>query len=122
MQRVMLKSKIHRARVTDANLEYEGSLTIDQNLMDAADIMEYEQIKVYNVSNGARFDTYAIAGQPGSGEICLNGAAARLGARGDLVIIVTYANYEQTELVQHRPKVVLVAAGNKPVQALAQVS
>jgi aspartate 1-decarboxylase len=122
MQRVMLKSKIHRARITDANLEYEGSLTIDQNLMDAADIMEYEQIKIYNVSNGARFDTYAIAGQPGNGEICLNGAAARMGARGDLVIIVTYANYEATELIQHHPKVVLLAAGNQPVQAQAQVS
>jgi aspartate 1-decarboxylase len=122
MQRFMLKSKIHRVRVTDANLDYEGSMTIDQNLMDAADIMEYEQIKIYNVSNGARFDTYAIAGKPGSGEICLNGAAARMGARGDLVIIVTYGNYEEAELTRHHPKVVLVTAGNKPVQALAQAS
>jgi aspartate 1-decarboxylase len=122
MQRLMLKSKIHRVRVTDANLDYEGSMTIDQNLMDAADIMEYEQIKIYNVSNGARFDTYAIAGKPGSGEICLNGAAARMGARGDLIIIVTYGNYEEAELAHHQPKVVLVTAGNRPVQALVQAS
>jgi aspartate 1-decarboxylase len=122
MQRFMLKSKIHRVRVTDANLDYEGSMTIDQNLMDAADIMEYEQIKIYNVSNGARFDTYAIAGKPGCGEICLNGAAARMGARGDLVIIVTYGNYEEAELAHHQPKVVLVTSGNKPVQTLAQAS
>jgi aspartate 1-decarboxylase len=88
-------------------------MTIDQNLMEAADIIEYEQIKIYNVSNGARFDTYAIAGKPGSGEICLNGAAARMGARGDLVIIVTYGNYEKAELAHHQPKVVLVTAGNR---------
>jgi aspartate 1-decarboxylase len=122
MQRLMLKSKIHRVRVTDANLDYEGSMTIDRNLMDAADIMEYEQIKIYNISNGARFDTYAIAGKSGSGEICLNGAAARMGARGDLVIIVTYGNYEEAELAHHQPKVVLVTAGNRPVQALVQAS
>ncbi len=115
MQRLMMKSKIHRARVTEANLEYEGSLSIDEDLMEAADIMEYEQIKIYNINNGARFDTYAIAGPRGSGVICLNGAAARMGARGDLIIIVTYAHYEQAELVGHKPKVVLVGQNNKAI-------
>ncbi|MEJ5301734.1 MAG: aspartate 1-decarboxylase [Thermodesulforhabdaceae bacterium] len=114
MVRTMLKSKIHRARVTDANLEYEGSLTIDETLMKAADILPFEQIKVYNVSNGARFDTYAIPGEPGKGDICLNGAAARMGAKGDLIIIVTYAQYSDSEMANYKPKVVLVGEGNKP--------
>jgi aspartate 1-decarboxylase len=114
MVRTMLKSKIHRARVTDANLEYEGSLTIDENLMKAADILPFEQIKVYNISNGARFDTYAIPGEPGKGEICLNGAAARMGAKGDLIIIVTYAQYSDSEMANYKPKIVLVGEGNKP--------
>jgi len=115
MQRTMMKSKIHRARVTDANLEYEGSLTIDENLMEAADILEYEQIKVYNVSNGARFDTYAISGPRGSGAMCLNGAAARLGARGDVIIIVTYGGYEAAEIGRHQPRIVLVNANNQAI-------
>ncbi|MGC9966294.1 MAG: aspartate 1-decarboxylase [Syntrophobacteraceae bacterium] len=113
MQRTLLKSKIHRARVTDANLNYEGSLTIDADLMEAADILNYEQIKVYNIHNGARFDTYAIAGPAGKGDICLNGAAARLGAPGDLVIIATYANYEEAEVAGRKPKVVHVDSKNK---------
>ncbi len=116
MQRIMLKGKIHRARVTDANLEYEGSLTIDQDLMDAADILEYEQIKIYNISNGARFDTYAICGPRGSGVICLNGAAARMGARGDLIIIVTYATYDGEEIGRHQPRIVLVDRNNQAVK------
>jgi aspartate 1-decarboxylase len=114
MVRTMLKSKIHRARITDANLEYEGSLTIDETLMKLADILPFEQIKVYNVSNGARFDTYAIPGEPGKGEICLNGAAARMGAKGDLIIIVTYAQYSDSEMANYKPKIVLVGEGNKP--------
>lgn len=114
MVRTMLKSKIHRARVTDANLEYEGSLTIDEELMKAADILPFEQIKVYNISNGARFDTYAIPGKPGNGDICLNGAAARMGAKGDLIIIVTYAQYNDSEMANYKPKIVLVGEGNKP--------
>jgi len=117
MQRLLLKSKIHRARITDSNLDYEGSLTIDEDLMRAADILEYEQIKVYNVNNGARFDTYAIAGPLGSGVICLNGAAARMGARGDLIIIVTYGHYEKAELLEHKPKIVLVDQENRKKQA-----
>lgn len=116
MQRMLMKSKIHRARITDANLEYEGSLTIDRNLMEAADILPFEQVKVYNVSNGERFDTYAIEGPPGSGEICLNGAAARKGARGDVIIIVTYGIYDDTDRAGYQPKVVLLGAGNKPAQ------
>jgi aspartate 1-decarboxylase len=116
MQRILMKSKIHRVRITDSNLDYEGSLTIDETLMQAADILCYEQIKVYNVNNGARFDTYAIPGPPGSGTICLNGAAARMGARGDLIIIVTYANYEDKETRAHHPKVVLVDRHNRHIE------
>lgn len=109
----MLKSKIHRARVTDANLHYEGSLTIDAELMEAADILPYEQIKVYNIYNGQRFDTYAIAGPPGKGDVCLNGAAARLGAPGDLIIIAAYANYDEAQAAAHQPVVVLVDSQNR---------
>ncbi len=114
MVRVMMKSKLHRATVTEANLEYEGSLTIDEDLMDAADILPYEQVKVYNISNGARFDTYAIPGPRGKGDICLNGAAARMGTKGDLIIIVTYAHYTDSELKNYAPKVVFLGPGNKP--------
>ncbi len=113
MQRTLLKSKIHRACITDANLNYEGSLTIDAELMEAADILPYEQIKIYNINNGARFDTYAITGPAGQGDICLNGAAARMGAPGDLIIIATYANFEQSEIAGHKPVVVLVDARNR---------
>ncbi|MDA8306509.1 MAG: aspartate 1-decarboxylase [Deltaproteobacteria bacterium] len=113
MQRTLLKSKIHRARVTDANLNYEGSLTIDADLMEAADILPYEQIKIYNINNGARFDTYAIAGPAGQGDICLNGAAARMGAAGDLIIIATYANFDQSEIASHKPAVVFVDSRNR---------
>lgn len=114
MQRIMLKSKIHRVRVTDSDLDYEGSLTIDRNLMEAADILPYEQIKIYNVNNGARFDTYAIDGPPGSGVICLNGAAARMGAKGDLIIIASYSHYDERELEHFEPAVVLVDSENQP--------
>ncbi len=113
MQRTMLKSKIHRVRITDADLHYEGSLTIGSDLMEAADIMQYEQIKVYNINNGARFDTYAIAGPAGEGGICLNGAAARMGAPGDLIIIATYSNYSEAEAAAHKPVVVLVDSQNR---------
>ncbi len=110
--RTMLKSKIHRARVTDANIDYEGSITIDSKLMAAADIIPYEQVHVLNINNGARFNTYAIEGKPGSGEICLNGAAARLGVRGDLVIILTYAQIPEEQLKNYRPRIVHVNANN----------
>jgi len=93
MQRLMCKSKIHRATVTQADLNYEGSITIDQTLMQAADLYEYEQVHVLNITTGTRFVTYAIPGMPNTGTICLNGAAARLATPGDLVIIISYANY-----------------------------
>jgi len=115
MTRTMMKSKLHRAQVTDANLDYEGSLTIDELLMKAADILPYEQVHVYNVSNGARFETYAIPGPAGKGDICLNGAAARMGAKGDLIIIVTYAQYSDSELAEYEPKVVLLGPKNERV-------
>ena len=121
MQRLLLKSKIHRARITDANLNYEGSLTIDADLMRAADIMPYEQIKVYNVNNGARFDTYAIEGPAGRGDICLNGAAARMGAVGDLIIIATYANFDEVEAAGHEPSIVLVDSNNRRCSAKTSV-
>ncbi len=113
MQRILLKSKIHRAHITDANLHYEGSLTIDSDLMRAADILPYEQITIYNVNNGARFSTYAIEGPSGKGDICLNGAAARMGAVGDLIIIATYAQYEDADAAGHEPKIVLVDSSNR---------
>jgi aspartate 1-decarboxylase len=112
MLRIMMKSKIHRATVTQANLNYEGSLTIAAELMLAADILPYEMVHVYNISNGERFETYAIEGEEGSGVICLNGAAARKGAPGDLIIITTYATYEAAELRDHQPKVILVDRHN----------
>ena len=104
--RVMLKSKIHRARVTQVDIDYEGSITIDRRLMEEADILPYEQVQVLNVNNGTRFSTYAIEGE--SGEICLNGAAARLAARGDIVIILTYCHVEDAEINDFAPKVVHV--------------
>ena len=112
MLRVMMKSKIHRATVTHADLNYEGSLTISAELMRAADILPYEMVHVYNISNGERFETYALEGETDSGVICLNGAAARKGAPGDLIIITTYATYEAAELQQHQPKVILVDRHN----------
>ena len=95
MRRRMLKSKIHRAVVTDANLHYVGSITIDPDLLAAADILEHEQVAVVDIDNGARFETYAIAGRPGSGDMCLNGAAARLVSPGDRVIVISYADYDR---------------------------
>lgn len=108
--RVMLKSKIHRARVTDANIDYEGSITIDKKLMEAADILPYEQVDVLNVNSGTRFTTYAIEGE--EGEVCLNGAAARLGVKGDTVIILTYRHVEEHETRNFMPKLVYVDAKN----------
>ncbi len=112
MLRVMMKSKIHRATVTQADLNYEGSLTISAELMKAADILPYEMVHVYNVSNGERCETYALEGEADSGIICLNGAAARKGAVGDLIIITTYATYDAAELKKHHPKVVMVDRHN----------
>jgi aspartate 1-decarboxylase len=116
--RNMLKSKIHRATVTDANIDYEGSITIDRKLMEAADIIPYEEVHVLNISNGARFTTYAIEGEADSGEICLNGAAARLAVKGDLVIILTYHNVPEEETKNYRPKIVHVDRKNAIVTKL----
>jgi aspartate 1-decarboxylase len=109
----MMKSKIHRATVTQADLNYEGSLTISAELMQAADILPYEMVHVYNISNGERFETYAIEGEADSGVICLNGAAARKGAPGDLIIITTYATYEAAAIQEHQPLVILVDRHNR---------
>ena len=114
--RTMLKSKIHRARVTGANLEYEGSITIDEKLLKAADILPYEQVNVLNVNNGARFTTYAIEGEEGSGEICLNGAAARLAVPGDIVIIITYDTVEESRTQDYQPRIVHVNEHNEIVE------
>lgn len=118
MKRIMFKSKIHRARVTQAELYYEGSITIDRDLMAQADILEYEKVQVVNVNNGQRFETYALKGDAGSGTICLNGAAARLGHVGDEVIIITYAEYGDDELAGHKPTIILVDEHNNVKQIL----
>ncbi len=110
MQRVMLKSKIHRATVTDCDLHYVGSTTIDPELLEAADILEYEQVHVVDIDNGARFETYTIGGERGSGDMCVNGAAARLVHRGDTIIVISYGQYDQAELSRYEPRVVHVQA------------
>jgi aspartate 1-decarboxylase len=110
MQRVMLKSKIHRATITACDLHYVGSITIDPDLLDGADILEHEQVHVLDIDNGARFETYTIAGERGSGTMQINGAAARLVHQGDTIIVVSYANYEQAELEHYEPRVVHVEA------------
>lgn len=109
--RIMLKSKIHRARITQLSIDYEGSITIDRRLMEEADILPYEQVQVLNINNGARFETYAVEGD--SGEICLNGAAARLGAKGDVIIILTYCHVEDDEARNIMPKLVYVDEKNR---------
>ena len=116
MQRTMCKGKIHRATVTQANLNYVGSITIDQDLLDAADIFPYEKVQVVNVNNGARLETYTIAGARGSGVICLNGAAARHAAEGDIVIIISYGQYDETEIRSLEPRIVFVDASNRLVE------
>ncbi|HEX8074877.1 MAG TPA: aspartate 1-decarboxylase [Thermoleophilaceae bacterium] len=115
MKRTMLKSKIHRGRITGSDLNYVGSITVDADLLEAADILEHEQVQVLDVDNGARFETYTIAGAPGSGEIKINGAAARLVHTGDTVIVVSYASYDRADLETYEPKVVHVDADNRIV-------
>lgn len=125
MQRTMLKSKLHRVTVTQSELHYEGSCAIDQILLDAADIKEYQQIEIWNIDNGERFTTYAIAAERGSGTISVNGAAARKASPGDLLIIATFASYNEIELAKFEPDLVYVDAKNRimnqrskiPVQA-----
>ncbi len=110
--RIMLKSKIHRARVTETNINYEGSITIDQKLMEEADILPSEQVQMLNLNNGARFTSYAIEGKRDSGEICLNGAAARLAIKGDIILILSYCHVEDNEARNFIPKLVYVDANN----------
>ncbi|MDD5712399.1 MAG: aspartate 1-decarboxylase [Smithellaceae bacterium] len=113
MQLFVLKSKLHRATVTDADLHYEGSISIDEGLMEAANILPYEKVAIYNVTNGERFSTYAIKGKRDSGTICLNGAAAHKASRGDIIIIATYVVVSEDEAKNWKPKCVLLEAGNK---------
>ncbi len=116
MLRTMCKGKIHRATVTQANLNYVGSITIDQDLLDAANIYPYEKVQVVNINNGSRLETYTIAGARGSGVICLNGAAARLTSEGDLVIIISYAQYTEAEIRSLTPQLAFVDENNRLVE------
>jgi len=121
MQRTMLKSKLHRVRVTHSELHYEGSCAIDETLLEAADIREYQQIEIYNVSNGERFTTYAIRAQRGSGVISVNGAAAHKANPGDIVIIASYAVYNEIELQKFHPQLVYVDEGNRIVETRREI-
>lgn len=116
MVRTMLKSKIHRATVTDADLHYEGSMTLDPVLMEAARLVPYEKVEIYDVTNGERFATYVIEGRRGEGEVILNGAAAHKVTPGDLVIICSYVGLEEDEVPEHRPELVFVDEANRPVR------
>jgi aspartate 1-decarboxylase len=126
MRRTLLKSKIHRATVTDADLHYEGSITVDRDLMDAADLRRFEKIEIYNVTNGERFATYVIPGERGRGDIVINGAAAHKASPGDLVILCCYADYDEAEVEAHRVRLVYVDGTNRIVrtvpEGLARVS
>lgn len=113
MKRIMLKSKIHRATVTDANIDYEGSITIDEELMEAGNLVPYEQVQVYDVTNGNRLETYVIPGERNSGVICLNGAAARLIRKGDIIIIASYVTMEEELVRSHQPTLVYVDRNNR---------
>ncbi len=121
MQRTMLKSKLHRATVTHSELHYEGSCAIDEALLDAANIQEYEQIQIYNVTNGARFTTYAIRATRGSGTISVNGAAAHKANPGDVIIIATYAVYNELELARYQPELVYIGEGNRIVDTRHEI-
>jgi aspartate 1-decarboxylase len=122
MRRRMMKSKIHRATVTDANLNYVGSITIDTDLMEAADLLEWEQVAIVDIDNGNRFETYVIPGAAGSGAMCLNGAAARLVHPGDRIIVISYGDYDQAELEDFQPSVVHVDRTNRAItEELAQL-
>lgn len=120
MFRTMMKSKIHRATVTEANLNYVGSITIDEDLMDAVDLLANEKVQIVDNNNGARLETYVIPGSRGSGVICLNGAAARLVHPGDIVIIIAYAMMTNEEALVHKPRVAIMDANNKPVNVMSE--
>lgn len=115
MKRTMMHGKIHRATVTDANIDYVGSITLDSELMNAAGFLEFEKVHVVDINNGARFETYIIEGEAGSGQVVLNGAAARLVQKGDKVIVIAYAEMTDEEAKSYRPKIVLVDDANRPV-------
>lgn len=122
MERKMLKSKIHRATLTGADLQYEGSVTIDRDLMDAADILPYEAVSIWDVNNGSRFETYAIEGERGSGVVCVNGAAARLVAPRDLVIIASFSSMSDAEARAYEPKLVFVDEQNKILPSRKEIA
>jgi aspartate 1-decarboxylase len=122
MQRIMLKSKIHRATVTDANLDYEGSISVDEGLMESAGILPYEQVDIYNITNGERFRTYTITGERGSGEICINGAAAHRAKRGDIIIIASYAVLNEEAARRHTPVLVFVDSENRGKEVVGRVA
>ncbi len=113
MRRTMLKSKLHRLRVTAADVDYEGSLTLDSGLLEAADILPFEKVHVWNVTRGTRLETYALVGEPGSGVVCVNGAAAHLARPGDVIIVATFADFEDAAARAHRPRVVFVDDNNR---------
>ncbi|MCE5043498.1 aspartate 1-decarboxylase [Staphylococcus chromogenes] len=120
MIRTMMNSKIHRARVTESSLNYVGSITIDQDILDAVDILPNEKVAIVNNNNGARFETYVIAGKRGGGQICLNGAASRLVEVGDVVIIMTYVQLDENELLTHSPKVAVMNENNEIEQMITE--
>ncbi len=120
MRRILFKSKIHRATVTQADLDYEGSVTIDKDLLQAADILPYEKVAVWNVTRGTRLETYALEGESGSGVICINGAAAHLNQPGDLVILATFAEVEEAEATSWKPTVVFVDGKNRAVPGITE--
>ncbi|MEK6577069.1 MAG: aspartate 1-decarboxylase [Nitrospirota bacterium] len=115
MLRLMLKSKIHGATITDANLAYEGSITIDQEFMEAVGIIPYEQVMISNINNGERFETYAIPGERGKGGVCLNGPAARKGVTGDRIVIFCYSYYDEKEIFTYKPKIIKLGPKNKRI-------
>lgn len=119
MKRTLMKSKIHRATVTEADLHYVGSITIDRDLLEAADIVELERIEIYNVTRGTRLNTYVIPGEAGAGQICINGAAAHLVKPGDIVILCTYAEFKNSEIADHKATVVQVDENNRVVETLS---
>lgn len=121
MQRTMLKSKIHRATVTDCDLHYVGSVTVDPDLLEAADILPHEQVAIVDVDNGARFETYTIPGERGSGDMKLNGAAARLVHRGDTIIVISYGQYDRADMEHYEPRVVHVEAQTNAILAVDSV-
>jgi aspartate 1-decarboxylase len=122
MRRTMLKSKIHRATVTASDLHYVGSITVDPDLLEAADILEFEQVAVVDVDNGVRFETYTIAGERGSGEVCVNGAAARLVHHGDTIIVISYGVYDPDDMEHYSPRVVHVDTHNQIIAVDAEVA